>query len=215
MNRKPLFITMEGGEGSGKTTHSLLLKEYLENKGFEVLLTREPGGTALAESMRSMILNPNSNLEPLSELLLFEAARVQHIKEIILPALERGKAVICDRFTDATVAYQGFGRNLSISLINKLNSAASMGIEPLITIYMDIDPKQGLSKAKSLDKESYGKKGDRIERESVNFHQSVRKGYLSQAKKYPERIKIIKTQKKQEDTQNLIRKAVEKALKNV
>ena len=212
---KPLFITIEGGEGSGKTTHSLLLKEYLENKGYAVLLTREPGGTALAETIRKILLNPNSNLAPLSELLLFEASRVQHIEEIVLPALRSGKLVICDRFTDATVAYQGYGRNLNLPLINRLNKAASLGIEPVITLYMDINPNLGLSKAKELDKEAYGKSGDRIERESVDFHKNVRKGYLAQAKKYPERIKVIKTLKEKEMTQLSIRKAVDKALKNV
>lgn len=206
---------MEGGEGSGKTTHSLLLKEYLENKGYEVLLTREPGGTALAESIRNILLSPDSNLAPLSELLLFEASRVQHIEEIVLPALHCGKLVICDRFTDATVAYQGYGRNLDLALIRKLNKAASLGLEPLLTLYMDINPGLGLSKAKKLDKESYGKNGDRIERESATFHRNVRKGYLAQAKKYPARIKVIKTQKEKEATQLSIRKAADKALKNV
>ncbi len=212
---KPLFITIEGGEGSGKTTHSLLLKEYLEDKGYKVLLTREPGGTVLAESIRKILLDPKSNLSPLTELLLFEASRVQHIEEIVMPALRIGKIVICDRFTDATVAYQGYGRNLNLALINKLNKAASLGIEPVITLYMDIKPDLGLTKAKELDKESYGKSGDRIERESVEFHNNVRKGYLAQAKKYPARIKVIKTQKEIEQTQLLIRKAVDKALKNV
>lgn len=212
---KPLFITIEGGEGSGKTTHSLLLKEYLEDKGYKVLLTREPGGTVLAESIRKILLDPKSNLSPLTELLLFEASRVQHIEEIVMPALRSGKIVICDRFTDATVAYQGYGRNLNLALINKLNKAASLGIEPVITLYMDIKPDLGLTKAKELDKESYGKSGDRIERESVEFHNNVRKGYLAQAKKYPARIKVIRTQKEIEQTQLLIRKAVDKALKNV
>lgn len=216
MNKnKHLFITIEGGEGSGKSTHSLLLKEYLENKGFEVLLTREPGGTALAESIRHILLNPDSNLVPLTELLLYEASRAQHIEEIVIPALRTGKLVICDRFTDATVAYQGYGRKLNLSLIDKLNAAASLGLKPLVTIYLDIDPTKGLSKAKKLDKESFGKNGDRIERESVQFHKNVRKGYLAQAKKHPKRIKVIKTQKEKEKTQLSVRKAVDAALKNV
>lgn len=210
-----LFITIEGGEGSGKTTHSLLLKEYLENKGFAVLLTREPGGTSLAEAIRKILLNPDSNLAPLSELLLYEAARAQHIEEIILPALTERKVVICDRFTDATLAYQGYGRKLDLSLINKLNKAASFGLEPIITIYMDIDPGLGVNKAKGLDKESYGKSGDRIERESLNFHKAVRKGYLKLAKKYPRRIKKIKTQQDINKTQAAIRKAVDAVIKNV
>ncbi|MDR2192823.1 MAG: dTMP kinase [Endomicrobium sp.] len=211
--QKTLFITVEGGEGSGKTTHSNLLKDYLAKSGFSVLLTREPGGTALAEALRKILLTPNSNLTPLSELLLYEAARAQHIQEIILPALKDGKAVVCDRFTDATLAYQGYGRGLSASLISKLNGAASYAIKPTLTFYLDIDPKLGLKKAKSLDKESYGKDGDRIERESRAFHQRVREGYLAQAKKEPKRIKIIKTDKNIAKTWNLIEKELEKCLK--
>ena len=191
--RKPLFITIEGGEGSGKTSNSLLLKQYLTKKGHKILLTREPGGTILAEVIRKILLNPKSKLTPLSELFLYEAARAQHISEIVRPALEKGFTVICDRFTDATVAYQGFARKLNLDLINKLNSAASFGLTPNLTIYLDIDPKLGLNKAKKLDKESYGKTGDRIEMESLKFHQAVRRGYLSQAKKYPKRIKVVKT----------------------
>ena len=212
MKKKSLFITIEGGEGSGKTTQSLLIKEYLENKGFKTLLTREPGGTALAEAIRKILLEPESNLVPLSELLLYEAARAQHIEEIILPALKAGKAVICDRFTDATVAYQGFGRKIDVALINKLNSIASSGLKPALTIYMDINPELGLNKAKNLDKEAYGKNGDRIERESVQFHKDVRKGYLSQAKKEPKRIKVIKTNADVNKTWMLIKKEVDKQL---
>jgi dTMP kinase len=210
--KKHIFITIEGGEGSGKTTQSLLLKEYFEAKGYEVLLTREPGGTVLAEAIRSILLNPNSRLVPLSELFLYEAARSQHIKEFVIPALKTGKVVICDRFTDATVAYQGYGRKLSLQLINKLNSAASFGLTPYLTIYLDIIPSKGLNKAKKLNKESYGETGDRIERESIKFHNDVRKGYLSQAEKYPKRIKIVKTQTTFERTQNLIRKIVDTVL---
>jgi dTMP kinase len=209
---KPLFITIEGGEGSGKTTHSFLLKEYLEDNGFSVILTREPGGTVLAESIRKIILEPDSNLTPLSELLLYEAARAQHIREIILPALKRCKVVICDRFTDATVAYQGYGRKLNLALIQKLNEAASFGLKPLITIYMDINPVLGVGKAKGLDKESYGKSGDRIERESLNFHKAVRKGYLALAKKYPKRIKVVKTNPDIKKTWALIKKEIDRQL---
>jgi dTMP kinase len=212
--KRNLFITIEGGEGSGKTTHSLLLKKYLESKGLTVLLTREPGGTVLAESIRKILLDPDSNLAPLSELLLYEAARAQHIEEFILPALKAGKAVICDRFTDATLAYQGYGRKLDMPLIEKLNKAVSSGLKPAITIYMDINPDLGVNKAKWLDKERYGKSGDRIERESISFHKAVRKGYLELAKKYPERIKKIKTLKDINKTQAAIRKEVDKKLAN-
>ena len=210
---KPLFITIEGGEGSGKTSNSLLLKQYLAQKGYKVLLTREPGGTVLAEVIRKILLNPKSKLTPLSELFLYEAARAQHISEIVRPALDKGVTVICDRFTDATVAYQGFARKLDLTLINKLNAAASFGLSPDLTIYLDIDPKLGLNKAKNLDKEAYGKTGDRIEMESLKFHRAVRKGYLAQAKKYPKRIKVVKTYPDINKTWAQIEKHIEKKLK--
>jgi dTMP kinase len=209
---KGIFITIEGGEGSGKTTQSRLLKEYLEKLGCKVLLTREPGGTLFAESIRKILLSPDSRPVPLSELFLYEAARAQHMDEFVIPALKAGKVVICDRFTDATVAYQGYGRKLDIKLINRLNKEATFGILPNLTIYLDIDPKKGLNKAKFLDKESYGADGDRIERESVVFHNNVRKGYLSQAKKHHKRIKVIKTQSTPLKTHMLIRKYLEAVL---
>ncbi|MDR1434271.1 dTMP kinase [Candidatus Endomicrobiellum devescovinae] len=209
---KGIFITIEGGEGSGKTTQSRLLKEYLEKLGRKVLLTREPGGTLFAESIRKILLSPDSRPVPLSELFLYEAARAQHMGEFVIPALKAGKVVICDRFTDATVAYQGYGRKLDIKLINQLNKEATFGILPNLTIYLDIDPKKGLNKAKFLDKESYGADGDRIERESVVFHNNVRKGYLSQAKKHHKRIKVIKTQSTPLKTHMLIRKYLEAVL---
>lgn len=209
---KGIFITIEGGEGSGKTTQSRLLKEYLEKLGRKVLLTREPGGTLFAESIRKILLSPDSRPVPLSELFLYEAARAQHMDEFVIPALKAGKVVICDRFTDATVAYQGYGRKLDIKLINQLNKEATFGILPNLTIYLDIDPKEGLNKAKFLDKESYGTDGDRIERESAVFHNNVRKGYLSQAKKHHKRIKVIKTQSTPLKTHVLIRKYLEAVL---
>lgn len=205
--KKHLFITIEGGEGSGKTTHSLLLKEHLERKGYEVLLTREPGSTNCSEALRRILLDPDLNIIPLSELFLYEAARAQHVKELIFPALKDGKVVICDRFTDSTVAYQGYGRKLNLRLIDKLNSAASFGLTPFLTIYLDIAPSEGLNKIKKLNKEI-----DRIEREPVDFHNSVRIGYLNQAKKYPKRIKIVKTQETPENTQILIRRIIDVVL---
>ncbi|GMO54027.1 MAG: dTMP kinase [Candidatus Endomicrobiellum trichonymphae] len=194
------FITFEGGDGAGKTTHSLLLKKYLEKRGYEVLLTREPGGTILAEAVRRILLNPDSNIVPLSELFLYEAARAQHVEEFVLPALNAGKAVICDRFTDSTVAYQGYGRKLNLQLIDSLNSTTSFGLTPILTIYLDILP---YKRAKKLN---------RIERESLQFHERVREGYLSQAKKYPERIKIVKTQETVEKTEVCIREIIDLVL---
>jgi len=206
------FITIEGGEGSGKTTQSRLLRGYLEERGFEVLLTREPGGSVLADNIRNIILNPNSDIAPLSELFLFEAARAQHIEKLIYPALKIGKVVVCDRFTDATVAYQGYGKGLDLKLINKLNLIASVGLEPTLTLYLDIMPFNGLSRAKKLNIEGYGNNGDRIERESIRFHENVRKGYIEQARKYPKRIRVIEVQETTEKTHMLIKDVVNKVL---
>ncbi|MDR3071486.1 MAG: dTMP kinase [Endomicrobium sp.] len=206
MRKKRLFITIEGGDGSGKTTQSLLLKEYFEQKGHSVLLTREPGGTVVAEAIRRILLDPKLRPVPLSELFLYEAARAQHVEEFILPALKSGKVVICDRFIDATVAYQGYGRKLSLPFIQRLNLVASHGLIPILTIYLDIVPHKGLSKSRRLNKECYGRNGDRIEGEIIQFHDNVRSGYLGQAEKYPERIKIVKTQRTSKKTQMLIRK---------
>ncbi|BAG13830.1 thymidylate kinase [Endomicrobiia bacterium] len=210
--KKNLFITFEGGEGSGKTTHSLLLKKYLEKRGYEVLLTREPGGTILAEAVRRILLNPDSNIVPLSELFLYEAARAQHVEEFVFPALNAGKAVICDRFTDATVAYQGYGRKLNLQLIDSLNSTTSFGLTPVLTIYLDILPSEGLSRAKRAKKLNRKIYSDKIERESLQFHESVREGYLSQAEKYPERIKVVKTQETVEKTEVCIREIIDLVL---
>jgi dTMP kinase len=213
MRKKNLFITFEGGEGSGKTTHSLLLKKYLEGKGYEVLLTREPGGHALSEAIRDILLNPNLSVVPLSELFLFEAARAQHIEKFVFPALKAGKVVICDRFIDATVVYQGYGRKLDLQLIDKLNSVASFGLTPILTICLDISTSEGfLNKLKKLNKRIYGDSGDRIERESLQFHERIREGYLSQAEKYSERIKIVKTQETVEKTEALIREIIDAVL---
>jgi dTMP kinase len=213
MKKKNLFITFEGGEGSGKTTHSLLLKKYLEEKDYEVLLTREPGGSVLSETIRDILLNSNLNIIPLSELFLFEAARAQHIKKIVLPALKAGKVVICDRFIDATVAYQGYGRKLSLQLIDRLNSIASFGLTPILTICLDVSTSKGfLNNGEKLNKKICGESGDRIERESLQFHDRIREGYLSQAEKYSQRIKIVKTQETVEKTEALIRKIIDAVL---
>jgi dTMP kinase len=184
-NKKPLFITIEGGEGAGKSVQVELLRQYLKELGFDVLLVREPGGTKESELIRDVLLNPQNKLNALSELFLYEAARAQLVSEIIMPALSKGIFVLCDRFFDATIAYQGYGREINIALIESLNEAASFGIKPSLTIYLDIDPSLGLIRAKSLNG------GDRMEQESELFHKAVRAGYLELAKKEPDRIKTV------------------------
>lgn len=207
--RKGLFITLEGCEGSGKTTHSALLAQYLKKKGFNVLRTREPGGTSLAENIRKILLHPKSRISPLAELFLYEASRAQHMAEVIIPTIKAGKIVLCDRFADATLAYQGYGRGLDKQMIAQLNKIASFGIKPSLTIYLDIPAGVGLQKARKLKKGT-----DRLELEAVSFHNRVRKGYLALARKEPKRIKVVKIQRIIEETSKLIAREIDRALKS-
>ena len=209
-NKKGLFITVEGCEGCGKSTQSKLLKQYLQDKGFTVVLTREPGGNIVAEKIRNILLNPSFKITSLCELFLYEAARIQHLCDIIKPNLQKGNVVICDRFTDSTIAYQGFGRKIDIKTIEKLNDIATEGIKPDLTLYIDIIPKIGIARAKI--KKDFSD-GDRIERETLKFHNNVRKGFLMLSKMYPKRIKKIKTQDTIAKTQKLIITEIEKCLK--
>jgi dTMP kinase len=211
-NKKAVFITMEGCEGCGKTTQSELLKKYLQSKGLKVILTREPGGSIVAEQVRNILLNPDFKVAPFCELMLYEASRAQHLEDIIKPNLEKGYVVICDRFIDSTIAYQGYARGIDIEVIKKLNNIATSGLKPDLTIYLDINPNKGIKKAKTVNK---GKLtgGDRIERESLKFHNNVRKGFLELSKKYPNRIKKIKTNEVIEKTQREINKEIDKFFK--
>ena len=211
-NKKSVFITIEGCEGCGKTTQSELLKKYLQSKGLTVVLTREPGGSVVAEQVRNILLNPAFKVAPYCELMLYEASRAQHLEDIIKPNLEKGYVVICDRFTDSTIAYQGYARGIDIEIIKELNNVATSGLKPDLTIYLDINPNKGIKKAKTVNK---GKLtgGDRIERESLKFHNNVRKGFLELAKKYPDRIKKIKTNEVIEKTQKDINKEIDKFFK--
>lgn len=209
-NKKGFFITVEGCEGCGKSTQSKLLKQYLQDKGFTVILTREPGGNIVAEKIRDILLNPSFKITSLCELFLYEASRIQHLNDIIKPNLQKGNIVICDRFTDSTIAYQGFGRKIDIKTIEKLNTIATGNIKPDLTFYLDIIPKTGIERAKI--KKDFAD-GDRIERETLKFHNNVRKGFLTLAKKYPNRIKKIKTQDTIAKTQKLIITEIEKCLK--
>lgn len=201
-----MFITIEGGEGSGKTTQTKLLVKFLQDKGYDVFQTHEPGGTIIGKKIRNILLNPeNVRITNLTELLLYQADRAQHIEEIIRPALKRGKdaaslsevvIVVCDRFYDATIAYQGFGRQLDKNLIEQMNALICGQIKPNLTIVLDIDAKEGLKRAIKREKESGV---DRIELEKLEFHQRVRQGYLEIAKREPERVKIIDASKDIED----------------
>jgi len=186
------FITFEGIEGCGKTTQLRLLKERLEAAGTKVTSTREPGGCPIADQMRAILLDAkNSAITPLAELLLYAAARAQHVQEIILPALERGETVLCDRFTDATVAYQGHGRSLDLDVIEQLNRLATGDLQPALTVLIDCPVQVGLSRALARIEATSGAREERFELESVLFHERVRAGYLSLATAFPERFVVI------------------------
>jgi dTMP kinase len=181
------FITLEGGEGVGKTTNLVFIKDYLEQHDIPVVVTREPGGTKLAEKIRQLLLDKKSEaISEQAELLMMFAARAQHIKHVIEPALAQGKWVLCDRFTDATYAYQGGGRNMKISVIEGLENLVQGNLRPDLTLLLDAPVEVGIERA--------GKRGafDRFESEQVSFFENVRRAYLLQAELHPERIKIVK-----------------------
>jgi len=173
------FITFEGIEGSGKSTQIKLLSEYFKEKGYKVLMTREPGGTAIGEKIRKLLLDPeNEKMDYKTEILLYAADRAQHVKEIIKPALDSGKVVISDRFIDSNLAYQAAGRGLDFDTVYQINSWVIDSCWPDLTFILDIDIKEGLKRARSL---SIDRSGDRLEREVDAFHKKVRRAYLKMA----------------------------------
>ncbi len=186
------FITFEGIEGSGKSTQAALLARYLERKGRKVVAVREPGGTALGDRIRELLLQDReSGPSPMAELFLYEASRAQVVEEVIGPALGGGATIICDRFTDSTVAYQGYGRGLDIGTIEVANKAATSGLVPDLTFLIDLDPETGLRRALSRIAEEGGPREDRFEKETLDFHRRVREGYLAIARREPERVYVI------------------------
>lgn len=190
------FITFEGIEGSGKTTQIRLLAERLTDQNQQVVQTREPGGCPIADQIRGILLHPdNASMDSRTELLLYAAARAQHIEQIIRPALKTGKIVLCDRFTDATLAYQGDGRGLNRDLILQLNRLATGNCLPDLTLLFDMPVEIGLGRAKQRETETQDSSEGRFEREKFDFHQRIREGYLALAKAEPQRIRIIDAEK--------------------
>lgn len=184
---KGLFITIEGPDASGKSTQIKLLKDYLQNKGYDIVLTREPGGTKISEKIRSIILDKeNKTMNSRTEALLYAASRAQHVEELIKPALKENKIVICDRFVDSSLIYQGIGRNLGMENIYNLNLFAMEDVIPDLTLLLDIDK----DKAKKR-KEKRGNL-DRLESEKDVFHEDVFNGYRKLKDLYPKRIKTVK-----------------------
>ena len=188
-----MFITLEGIEGSGKTTQLDPMVAFLTQKSHDCIVTREPGGTRIGQQIRAILLDPhNKALDPLSELLLYAADRAQHIKTKIIPDLSAGKTVICDRFFDATTVYQGYGRGLDISIINMLHQIVLDGLKPDLTILFDLPVETGLSRAwKQINDGSRSDLETRFEKEALAFHQKIRDGYLELAKREPDRFRII------------------------
>jgi dTMP kinase len=184
-----LFVTLEGGEGSGKSTVAAELARRLEAERHAVTLTEEPGGTELGRHFWTYLRGTGEPLSPLAELLLFEAARAQHVERVIRPALDAGRVVVCDRFIDSSVAYQGYGRGLGPALVESLNGIATGGLRPDITLLLDVPVETGLRRARSLeDGDAAAKARDSIGGEAASFHQRVRDGFLAIAVAEPERI---------------------------
>jgi dTMP kinase len=204
---KGKFITLEGPDGSGKSTIISLIGDYMNKKGIEFIVTREPGGTQIGEEIRAIILdNTNTDMGAETEALLYAAARSQHIHEKILPALNEGKIVFSDRFVLSSLAYQGVGRDLGIERVKTINDFGLRGVYPDLILFFDIDPEQTL-KRKTL---SMG--GDRLEQEGNEFHRKVYEGYMELIKKYPENVKIIDASKSVEEVLNQSILEIEKIL---
>jgi dTMP kinase len=212
---KGFFISFEGGEGAGKTSLIRRLAEMLEAEGYQVVITREPGGSPLGDRIRSLLLDKDAGMpiSPTAELLLLLTGRAQHIDQLIQPSLQAGKVVLCDRFNDSSIAYQGSGRALGVSRVKELCQLVSGGLVPDLTLYLDVDPDVGLARSKRLTKENAkAGEGDRIEDEAVIFHQRVRDGYRQIGQEEPDRFKVLDAHQSQEDVFNQASQLVKQAL---
>ncbi len=204
---KGKFITFEGSECCGKSTQSKLLYEYLQEKGHKVIFLREPGGTKISEDIRQILLdNKNKSLTSETELLLYMASRAQTVSEVITPALNDGQIVVCDRFLDSTIVYQGYGLGLDIKLIKSLGVFVTAGIKPDLTILLDLPLEDALNGIR--------REKDRIESRPLEYHRKVKSGYLELASQDPERVKIVKLADDKKETQSKIRLLVDNLLKS-
>jgi len=202
-----LFITLEGGEGAGKSTSLAFVREFLEQAGRRVVVTREPGGTPLGEKIRELLLHGRENMDVDTELLLMFAARAEHLVRVIRPALADGACVVCDRFTDATYAYQGGGRGVPEARIRILEDWVQQGLRPHLTLLLDIPVAQGLGRAGQRSAP------DRFEREKIDFFERVRNRYLAAAASEPQRIRVIDATRDIPQVQAQLRNALEKVLR--
>ncbi len=188
-----MFITLEGIEGAGKTTQLEKIVAFLESRGYECQTTREPGGTAIGERIRGILLDPaHVKLDPVAELLLYMADRVQHIRTVIEPGMAAGRVVLCDRFFDATLVYQGYARGLDLKMIRRLHQLACDNLQPDLTLLFDLDPTVGLQRAwRQIHNGARTNAETRFEQEKIGFHRKVRAGYLELARIAPERIRVV------------------------
>jgi dTMP kinase len=199
------FVTLEGPEGAGKTTQLKLLSKLLDAAGHRHIVTRDPGGTSLGRQIRRILLNPDTPVVPVCELLLYEADRSQHVQELILPALEDGMLVLCDRYIDSTIAYQGYARGIDFALIDQLNLIATGGLMPELTILFDIDSAEGLARL-------HPSGHDRLEREAIEFHHKVRNGYLELAQRDPNRWRTLDASRAMSAVQEDLRRILHEKL---
>ncbi len=205
-----VFITFEGIEGSGKSTQITKLAEHLKNRNYPVTMTREPGGTAIGDQVRKILLDPaNSQLVPRAELLLYAAARAQHLEELIVPELNAGRLVLCDRFSDATLAYQGYGRGLDIELIRAVDRITTNGIKPDLTILLDLDAVIGVGRARGRNRRDGLEAEARFENEKLAFHERVRSGYLTLANQEPARYRVVDASLTVDEVQDALRRIVD------
>lgn len=206
---KPIVITLEGGEGSGKSTILDLIKEFLQGHDIDFMVTREPGGVPISEKIRKVILDVNhTEMDARTEALLYAAARRQHLVEKVMPAIEAGKVVIFDRFVDSSLVYQGFCRGIGVDEVYNLNLFATEGFTPDLTLYLDVDPKIGLKRVNSGDREV-----NRLDLENMAFHEKVREGYLMLAKRNPNRYTMIDANKSLEEVYGQVLKVLNSSLK--
>ncbi len=206
------FITFEGGEGSGKTTQLKALLAYLHSRRLDAVQTRDPGGTTIGNQVRGLLLDgENVRMSSLAELLLYEASRAQLLHEVVRPALAAGRIVLCDRFTDSTVAYQGYGRGLDLDLVERLNAVATDGLRPDLTFLLDLDPAVGLARVGGRLTQTRQRR-DRLEEEVLEFHERVRTGYRALASREPERMVVLDASEGMLDLEARIRGHVETRL---
>jgi dTMP kinase len=212
MKRRGLFITLEGMDGSGKSTQLRLLAGFLKRRGFRVRTTREPGGTAIGERIRAILLaSTTTDLAPLAELALMYAARAQHLQQVVRPALERGEIVLSDRYNDASMAYQGFGRQLGAAAVEALDRVICGPTQPDVTLILDLPTRQSLARAQDREKRRESRRA-RFEAEDLKFHERVRRGYLAIARREPRRVKLVRADQPVDAIQSEIRRHIDKTL---